>query len=244
MFLYEQAIHLILRNERGVYGPVGVEWLKENLAGYLPMVGDRFTNIEHDHIHTYEVIARHNVHDVRYNERRWFLIVRDIGNTAEHEGLATCMRDISDRHAKASREQQQKFHSITSGTGEPQAGKASATSTRKATAKKERPYIPPYLRKFRKELEGYKYYRPGEWEAEIRKRPMTMMERRALAGYYRRTDPLNIKGVAYETIKRLLARGFIVSIDPDPKAPIPICKITPDGEAAWLSIADREGIDF
>jgi hypothetical protein len=50
--------------------------------------------------------------------------------------------------------------------------------------------------------------------------------------------------VGYDTLKRLLARGYVVSVDPNPKAPIPICKITPEGEAAWLAIADREGIDF
>ncbi len=243
MFLYEQAIHLVLRNENGVYAPVGVEWLKEDLAGYLPMVGDRFTNLENDHIHTYEVIARHNVHDGRYNERRWFLIVRDVGNNAEHDRLATCMRDISDRYAKRSRAEQQKFHGIM--TNARPTMNMTTSPARKVARKKERPYIPPHLRKFRKQLEGYKYYRPGEWEEEIRKRPITVMERRALACYYRKSDPLSIKGLGYETIKRLLARGFIVSADASDKYPEHHpCQVTPAGEAAWLAIADREGIDF
>jgi hypothetical protein len=112
MFLYEQFIHLILRHEDGVYSSVGIEMLKDDLAGYLPMVGDRFTNLEDDHIHTYEVIARHNVHDGRYNERRWFLIVRDVGNTAEHDRLATCLRDISDLHASTARKRHDEFHEI------------------------------------------------------------------------------------------------------------------------------------
>jgi hypothetical protein len=28
------------------------------------------------------------------------------------------------------------------------------------------------------------------------------------------------------------------------QAPMPVCEITPEGETAWLAVADREGIDF
>jgi hypothetical protein len=112
VFLYEQHIHLIMRHENGVYSSVGIEMLKGDLDGFLPMVGDRFTNLEDDHIHTYEVIARHNVHDGRHNERRWFMIVRDVENTAEHDRLATCLRDIGDLHASAARRQHDEFHEI------------------------------------------------------------------------------------------------------------------------------------
>lgn len=93
---------------------------------------------------------------------------------------------------------------------------------------------------------GMRIYADGEWEALVRKRPLGLNEKRGLSGFYAKLDEPSsvINGCGPKTIERLIARGYVASVDPDPDAYLPTCKITPEGEAAWLAIADREGIDL
>jgi predicted DNA-binding transcriptional regulator AlpA len=97
-----------------------------------------------------------------------------------------------------------------------------------------------------KKLTNPRLRNPDRWDAIVKNKSLGQREKQALGSYYgiEGGTHLEVKGAGYDTLKRLLARGYVVSVDPDPKAPMPICKITPAGEAAWLQIADREGIDF
>jgi hypothetical protein len=116
------------------------------------------------------------------------------------------------------------------------------TETAHGAAKKAAQYIPPQFEKYREQLTGYKFYKPGEWEALVKRQPLQHREKLALADYYRTKNgiPLTAKGAGHETLKRLLVRGYVVSVDPNPKAPMPICKITPEGEAAWLTMSGKK----
>jgi hypothetical protein len=89
-------------------------------------------------------------------------------------------------------------------------------------------------------------YATGEWEEIIRGRELQKREKQSLGAYYRAKDsePSILKGAGYATVERLIARGYIVSVDPNPDAFHPICKITREGCAAWLAIADRDGKNF
>jgi hypothetical protein len=89
-------------------------------------------------------------------------------------------------------------------------------------------------------------YADGEWEALVRERPLGLNEKRALSGFYaKRGERASIIfGCGPKTIERLVARGFIKVVGHSNEAFIDTCKITPEGEAAWLAIADREGKDF
>jgi hypothetical protein len=62
----------------------------------------------------------------------------------------------------------------------------------------------------------------------VKNKSLGQREKQALASYYGADGGthLEVKGAGYETLKRLLARGYVVSVDPDLKAPMPICKIT------------------
>lgn len=82
-------------------------------------------------------------------------------------------------------------------------------------------------------------YEPGEWEAEIRGRAMGKRELDALGEFYRHKDgPLGrIKGAGLDTAERLQIRGYI-AVAEEHGDRVPYYRITPDGEAAWLTIAN------
>lgn len=88
-------------------------------------------------------------------------------------------------------------------------------------------------------------YAPGEIEELIRSRPMTKTEKIALGGFYAVRDQPSaiVKGCGPSKVERLVARGFIKVVGHSNEAFIDTCKITPEGEAAWLAIANREAID-
>jgi hypothetical protein len=75
---------------------------------------------------------------------------------------------------------------------------------------------------------------------------MRKAEKRGLSGFFKKRGESGtiVFGCGYSTVERLIARGYIVSVDPDPSAILPSSKIIAEGETAWLGIADREGIDF
>ncbi|MGY3610460.1 MULTISPECIES: hypothetical protein [unclassified Bradyrhizobium] len=73
-------------------------------------------------------------------------------------------------------------------------------------------------------------------------KPLGLNEKRGLSGYYakRHGPPTSVYGCGPGTIGKLLTRGYIEMFEEQ----LSSCKITPEGEAAWLAIADREGKDF
>jgi hypothetical protein len=83
-----------------------------------------------------------------------------------------------------------------------------------------------------------------EREESIRREKLRKREQRSLGAYYRAKDGPDsaLKGGGYETVKRLMARGYIVSAVPDHDPLLPVCKITPEGEAAWLRINGGENV--
>jgi hypothetical protein len=81
---------------------------------------------------------------------------------------------------------------------------------------------------------GLEVYEDGEVEELIRGSAMGKRETAALGGFFRaRGEPTSVKGAGLQITRRLVIRGYIESHGNDDKH-----RITPNGEAAWLAIAN------
>jgi hypothetical protein len=83
-------------------------------------------------------------------------------------------------------------------------------------------------------------WEPGEWEAEVRSRPLGKRERAALRAFYEAQNepPQYIKGTGLDTTERLAARGFVAVVEKRGDR-VPFYRITADGRAAWLKLQER-----
>jgi hypothetical protein len=88
---------------------------------------------------------------------------------------------------------------------------------------------------------GMRVYADGEWEALVRKSPLTKLERAALGAYAKTKGTIGyVKGAGRATNDRLVARGFVAVVQESEGGRMAYHGITPAGEAEWRRIAERE----